>query len=581
MRHALLMVVLSVALVLFPGCKPGPLPDGNTTAGGTTGNNRASDGDVEWRNRILVLLNNRESAAALSELSRYLTKYPTDATAIAYRGDGRMQLGDEEHAVLDYQQALGLDARCVDALAGLGRIYRIRSEYDKAKEMLLRARAIDPDGALVLSNLLIIALRELEDTRAVEYGRAACRANPEDAASASNLVVALHYAGLMAERARAMQAAKQLGYPMHKLESILDGDITLRDEQFYPEDGDAEWSVPVPKVRPAVLIDEFEPPPSHYDETSEAWQLLQRGDALKSAGRYDEADTAYREALAAQPVFPHAAHQVACNLEMSGHTEEAAKMFSRSVADGMSDYPFVWRDYELGFVRSTARFRRELKTVRDRYLKLGENLAGTPLVKPAERPEDATGQPPLMVILHGYGDRPHNWAGHADAWSAAGFTVLLLPGSIAQQTGGFIWCPETAAVTHQQVQDVLAQPLLKGRFDPARVFLMGFSQGAMHALCLLAEHPQNYAGAVPGSPGGRALFDGIDTLPTASHRVLMTHGAEEEWIADFADRNIPRCEKAGWTCTVKVHPGGHHLPNGWINSIPQVARFLLAEPDGD
>ena len=54
--------------------------------------------------------------------------------------------------------------------------------------------------------------------------------------------------------------------------------------------------------------------------------------------------------------------------------------------------------------------------------------------------------------------------------------------------------------TDQDLQSIIASPLLDGLINREQVFLLGFSQGALHAMLLTAEHPDLYAGVVGLSP---------------------------------------------------------------------------------
>lgn len=124
------------------------------------------------------------------------------------------------------------------------------------------------------------------------------------------------------------------------------------------------------------------------------------------------------------------------------------------------------------------------------------------------------GRPPLLLLLHGYG------ANEEDLFSLASyvdprFLVVSPRAPITLAPGAYAWFnlglgPQGFQYDSQEVGaglEALGQFLGEVRdqyqVDPTRVFLLGFSQGAMMALQLALTHPGLTAGVVALS--GRAL----------------------------------------------------------------------------
>jgi predicted esterase len=130
--------------------------------------------------------------------------------------------------------------------------------------------------------------------------------------------------------------------------------------------------------------------------------------------------------------------------------------------------------------------------------------------------------------------------------------------------------------TQQDLQSVIRSPIFDALADRKKVFLLGFSQGALHALLLTAEHPELYAGVVTISPGG-SLGKGLahpKLSPTQISRCMFIHGLQEPH-APIVRIWSNACQAAGWKFDSKTHPGGHRLPENWEQMRPEVADFLI------
>jgi predicted esterase len=106
--------------------------------------------------------------------------------------------------------------------------------------------------------------------------------------------------------------------------------------------------------------------------------------------------------------------------------------------------------------------------------------------------------------------------------------------------------------------------------------VLGFSQGALHAMLIAAEHPNTYAGVVALSPGGslaRRLADPPLNRDERAARCAFIHG-EQEPHAPYVEIWDIACSKAGWKFYTATHPGGHQFPDNWPELQPEIATFL-------
>ena len=157
------------------------------------------------------------------------------------------------------------------------------------------------------------------------------------------------------------------------------------------------------------------------------------------------------------------------------------------------------------------------------------------------REPPTSGKPPLVVMLHGIG------ADENDLFPLAGeidkrFKVVSLRAPYDYHTGhawfridfgpGGAMKPDVAqarATLGDLVRWIAAAPE-RLRVDPARVFLLGFSQGAMMSIGVLRTAPERLAGVVALSGrGDEELFevaaprDAIARVP-----LLVAHGTDDD-----------------------------------------------------
>lgn len=344
--------------------------------------------------------------------------------------------------------------------------------------------------------------------------------------------------------------------------------------EFYPSG--EEWSINVPKAQPPVAWSDYEAieKPEAGVERERAELLLRQADQLKREKEFASAEELYLKALEADPQLVQARYQLACNYALWGKKQKASEVFKLAFEEGFADYSFSRDDDELGAIRAEPEFKTRLKTIRERYLSELSKHVGTPVYA---EPMDKS-NPPLIILLHGYGDSNENYFHFFEEWTDGGFLVVAMPGSLPRLGGeGFTWSTDSVEVTRDQLVEVLEAGSLKGKFDPKKVYLLGFSQGAMHAMQVAMMSPDRFHGVVAISPGGRPWSRGKNYLldpPSTKHKIWFVHG-EQESLDPAIKQWAGECRKAGWSVEITEHDGGHHFPADWESLQPRIAKFLL------
>lgn len=209
---------------------------------------------------------------------------------------------------------------------------------------------------------------------------------------------------------------------------------------------------------------------------------------------------------------------------------------------------------------------------------------------PAEGANPSGARPPLLVLLHGVGANEQQMASLAPALDPR-LLVVSARSPIGLGPNAFSWFHVSftprgpvidageAAAGWEHVARFVDEVVAEYGADPARVFVGGFSQGAIMALAALLTAPERIAGAVAMS--GRLL---PEVLPHAAaperlegKPVLIVHGAADEKLGvHFARSAREVLERLPLSLTYKELQMGHAITR---ESLDEVASWLRAQLD--
>ena len=182
---------------------------------------------------------------------------------------------------------------------------------------------------------------------------------------------------------------------------------------------------------------------------------------------------------------------------------------------------------------------------------------------------------PLLIALHGYGSSKSWMMREARSLAPEGFAVAALQGmhqhlKEPRERGaplryGFGWLtnfhPEESVAVHQRaLLDMIEQLTGEGIIDPARVFLLGFSQTCALNYRFAFTHAKRLRGVVGicgGLPGDWETGEHYGNTEAA---VLHLAGARDEFypperVADYAARLAVRARDT----EVRSYDAGHEL----------------------
>lgn len=199
--------------------------------------------------------------------------------------------------------------------------------------------------------------------------------------------------------------------------------------------------------------------------------------------------------------------------------------------------------------------------------------------------QPSPGSPPLLLLCHGLGSDEADLLGLAPYLDPR---LLIVSVRAPYPHGpGYTWFaleigPDQiradmaqAAQSLDTLQRFLQEAITTYNADPQRVYLMGFSQGAIMSLCLTLVYPQRVAGAVAMSgrmPGEREFPLPTDREPFQDLPILVVHGLYDPVLPIQEGRRIrDRLQTLPVDLTYREYPMAHQVSE---ESLGDIIRWL-------
>jgi phospholipase/carboxylesterase len=157
---------------------------------------------------------------------------------------------------------------------------------------------------------------------------------------------------------------------------------------------------------------------------------------------------------------------------------------------------------------------------------------------PSDRPA------PLLIALHGYGANKRQMMREAQQMAPEGFAVASLQGfhqhlKEPKETGGplrfgFGWLTnfksdESVAVHHRALLDLIKALMGEGVADPARIFLLGFSQSCALNYRFAFTHTDHLRGIIGICGGIPGDWESNEVYQSTTATVFHLAGARDEF----------------------------------------------------
>lgn len=297
--------------------------------------------------------------------------------------------------------------------------------------------------------------------------------------------------------------------------------------------------------------------------------------ALHEAGRYREALARVEAVAPAHPDRTEATvYWRACLHALLDEPDLAIATLKDGIAQGLWWGPdLLTRDPDLTSLRMSPELADVVRICEAR-LAVARSSA-TPGLEVAG-PDDAATPSPLLMALHGRGQRPADINARWRPATTRGITVAFPRSSQPTGMNTYGWDDRERAI--REVAGAYRQLARSESIDPARVITGGVSQGAAVALRLaLTGDSVPALGFIAVVPAIRnAAFD--EAISAAARRGvrgwLIT--GERDYGRSDAEALRARLIEAGVPCALDVVPGlGHDMPEDFEDRLPSALDFVL------
>jgi phospholipase/carboxylesterase len=209
--------------------------------------------------------------------------------------------------------------------------------------------------------------------------------------------------------------------------------------------------------------------------------------------------------------------------------------------------------------------------------------------KPLAAPD---GAPPGLILLHGVGSNERDLFSLAPELDPR-FFIVSVRGRITRAPGSYAWFPvqftPTGFLIDEDEAESSRQALLRFSeevvdeygIDPGRLFLTGFSQGAIISLYTSLTEPERYRGVVAMS--GRLLPQAVPKLASPDRLdgfpLLVVHGTEDTTIGIEYGRSIrDQLSRLPVQLDYREYPMGHWVSPESLADVRSWLQRRLDEP---
>jgi phospholipase/carboxylesterase len=185
-------------------------------------------------------------------------------------------------------------------------------------------------------------------------------------------------------------------------------------------------------------------------------------------------------------------------------------------------------------------------------------------------PKTAIENPPLLILLHGYGSNEHDLFSFAEELPD-NFLIISAQAPLPMGSGSYAWYSinfddingkfsdlKQAKESIDKIAVFIDEIKIKYKTDPNKTFLLGFSQGAILSYSLSFFYPNKIQNVIALSG-----YINNELLPTTISKEITTdyyssHGSVDQVLpVDWARKSKPFLDNLGFNSVYSEYPVGH------------------------
>jgi len=195
---------------------------------------------------------------------------------------------------------------------------------------------------------------------------------------------------------------------------------------------------------------------------------------------------------------------------------------------------------------------------------------------------------PLVVCLHGFGANMEDLTGLVSAIDTCGYLFVFPNGPVTAFDGaddslrawyerGGIESPEAVRIALQAFDGFVQEVLERYRVPPAKVVLLGFSQGGAVALRYGLPRPDRFAGIAVLSGSLRNVEDLRPDLPAERKQpIFVGHGNWDSLVpVEYSHKLVAFLEGEGYRPFFRTYPMDHQISLAELRDLGLWVRKVL------
>lgn len=196
--------------------------------------------------------------------------------------------------------------------------------------------------------------------------------------------------------------------------------------------------------------------------------------------------------------------------------------------------------------------------------------AGIRYLEVVTKSADSNAELPLIIAIHGLGDRPESFAGLIQNFEQP--ARFILPQGLYAHHDGFSWFPFGLGLLHPDTEAGIRTAAKKlseaiaiistSRPTKNKAIVTGFSQGGALSFAIALFHPDTVSAAFP--IGGWIASPLPSELPKSAPRLIALHGEADALIPIQPTKQaVMRLSEMGWKAELRPFAGvSHSVPAG-------------------